>query len=48
MDGAVLEEKLSFKMLTFSSKLDWVLTSVLLNCFEENWSLDSFYEVSFF
>ena len=23
MDGSVLEEKLSFKMLTFASKLDW-------------------------
>ena len=32
MDGSVLEEKLSFKMLglTFSSKLDWVLTLSLL------------------
>ena len=31
-DGPVLEEKLSFKMLglTFSSKLDWVLTLSLL------------------
>ena len=32
MDGSVLEEKSSFKMLglTFSSKLDWVLTLSLL------------------
>ena len=32
MDGPVLEEKSSFKMprLTFSSKLDWVLTLSLL------------------
>ena len=32
MDGSILEEKSSFKMLglTFSSKLDWVLTLSLL------------------
>ena len=32
MDGSVLEEKLSFKMLelTFSPKFDWVLTISLL------------------
>ena len=32
MDGSVLEEKSSFKILglTFSSKLDWVLTLSLL------------------
>ena len=32
MDGSVLEEKSSFKMLglTFSSKLDWALTISLL------------------
>ena len=32
MDGSVLEEKSSFKMLglTFSSKLDWVLTLLKL------------------
>ena len=32
MDGSVLEEKLSFKMLglTFSFKLDWALTLSLL------------------
>ena len=36
MDGSVLQEKSSFKMLglTFSSKLK----------IEENWSLESFYE----
>ena len=42
MDGTVLEEKSSFKMLmlTFSCKLDW--GSYLIS-----WSLNSFYEVSF-
>ena len=48
-NGSVLEDKPSSKMLvlTFSFKLDWVLTlSLLLNCLQENWSLDSLYEVS--
>ena len=47
MDGSVLEEKSSFKMLglTFSAKLDW--DSVLLKQPQENWSLDSIYEVIF-
>ena len=51
MDGSVLEEKSSFKMLglTFSSKLDWGLLHYLYcqGCLQENWSLDSFHEVSF-
>ena len=50
MDGSVLEEKIYFKMLglTFSSKLDWgsyIVSSE--NSLQENWSLDSFHEVSF-
>ena len=42
---SVLEEISSFKMLglTFSSKLDRGSYIIL----QENWSLDSFYEVSF-
>ena len=57
MDGFVLEEKLSFKILglTFSSKLDWgpYIISIAKTCYcycyylQENWSLHSFYEVSF-
>ena len=47
MDGSVLEEKSSFKMLglTFPSNLDW--GSIAKKCLHENWSLGSFYEVSF-
>ena len=47
MDGSVLEEKSSFKMLglTFSSNLDW--GSIAKKCLHENWGLGSFYEVSF-
>ena len=51
MDGSVLEEKSSFKMLglTFSVKLYWGLLHYLYcqGCLQENWSLDSFHEVSF-
>ena len=50
MDGSVLEEKSSFKMLglTFSSKLDW--GSYIISIAKlppKNGSLDSVYEVSF-
>ena len=41
MDGSVLEEKSSFKMLTFASKLDW--GSYCQNSLQEKWILDSFY-----
>ena len=46
MDGSVLEEKSSFKMLgfAFSSKLDW---DSYIICLKENWSLNLFCEVSF-
>ena len=46
MDGSVLEEKSSFKMLglTSSSKLNWGSYVVSI---AKNWSLDSVYEVSF-
>ena len=46
MDVSVLEEKSSFKMLglTFSSKLDW--DSYIISI-ANNWSFNSFYEVSF-
>ena len=51
MDGSVLEKKSSFKMLglTFSSKLDWVscIISIAKTASIKNWSLNSFYEVSF-
>ena len=51
MDGSVLEEKSSFKMLglTFSSKLDWgsYIISIAKGCLHENWGLDLFYEVPF-
>ena len=51
MDGSVLEEKSSFKMLglTFCSKLDWgsYIISIAKGCLQENWGLDSFYEVPF-
>ena len=51
MDGSILEEETFFKMLglTFSSKLDLGLLHCLYckNCLQENWSHDSFYEVSF-
>ena len=45
MDGPILEEKSSFKMLalTFSSKLDWGSCIISI----ENGSFNSFYEVSF-
>ena len=44
MDGSILEEKPSFKMLglTFSSKLDWALALSLLLKLCPNWSLDLF------
>ena len=50
MDGSVLEEKSSFKMLglTFSSKLG--SSSYIIcckNCLQKNWSFNSFYKVSF-
>ena len=51
MDGSVLEEKPSFKMigLTFCSKLDWssYITSIAKTASKENCSTDLFYEVSF-
>ena len=56
MDGSVLEEKSSFKMLglTFSSKLNWgsYIISIakilsLMLFLQENLSFNSFYEVSF-
>ena len=52
MDGSVLEEKTSFKMLglTFSSKPDWgsyIVSIAKTTSIAKNWSLDSFYEVSF-
>ena len=51
MDGSVLEEKSSFKMLglTFSSKLDWgsYIISIAKTASKENWSLNLLYEVSF-
>ena len=52
MDGFVIEENSSFKVLglTFSCKLDWgsYIASVAKSVSKKNWSLDSFYEVSFF
>ena len=43
--------KSCFRMLglTFSSKLDWgsYIISIAKSASEKNWSLDSFYEVSF-
>ena len=34
--------------MTFFSKLEWGSYIIsMLNCFQENWSIDSFYEVSF-
>ena len=52
MDGSVPEEKSSFKMLglSFSFKLDWhsCIISLLLKIQQENWSLDSFYQVAFY
>ena len=52
MDGSVLEEKLSFKMLLikyFSSKLDsrFFIVSVAKTTSKKVWNLDLFYEVSF-
>ena len=50
MDGSVLGEKSSFKMLAWPSVLNWIgaLTlSLLINCVQENWSFNLFYEVSF-
>ena len=51
MDGSVLEEKTSFKMLglTFSSKLDWgsYIVSIAKTASKKIGSLDFFYEVSF-
>ena len=50
MAGSFRVEKPYFKMpdLTFSSKLDWgsYIISIAKNV-QENWSLDSFFEVSF-
>ena len=45
-DGSVLEEKSYLKILglTFSSTLDW---GSCWNCLQQNWSFDSFYEISF-
>ena len=46
IDGSVLDEKSSFKMLglTFSYKLNWgsYIISIAKNCLRENSSLDSF------
>ena len=49
MDESVLEEKSYFNVLEllFSSKLTWVFYPVSIAKTEENWSLDSFCEVSF-
>ena len=49
MDGSVLEEKSSFKMLglTFPFKLNWGSCIISAKSVQENWSLDSFFEVSF-
>ena len=51
MDGSVLEEKSSFKMLglTLSSKLDWGshIISIVKTASKKNWSFNLFYEVSF-
>ena len=48
MDGSVLEEKLSFKMLvlTFSSKLDWGSYSISIAKTASK-KINLFYEVSF-
>ena len=54
MGGSILEEKSSFKMLglTLCSKLDWgfYIISIAKTASKkiENWSFNSFYEVSFF
>ena len=51
MDGSVLEEKSSFKMLglTLSFKLDWSFKFLhylyCKNCRQENWNFNLFYEV---
>ena len=50
MDGSVLEEKISFKMLglTFFSKLDCGSCIIFIaKTVTKNYSLNSFYEVSF-
>ena len=50
MDGSVLEEKISFKMLglTFFSKLDCGSCIIsIAKTVTKNYSLNSFYEVSF-
>ena len=50
MDGSVLVEKSSFKMLglTLSSKLDWGSYMIsIVKTLQGNWSLDMFNEVSF-
>ena len=50
MDGSVLEERSSFKILGLTFLLNWIgvlKLFLLLNCLQENWSLGSFYEVSF-
>ena len=51
MDGSVLEEKSSFKMLglTFSSKLDWgsYIISIAKTASKKIGALNSFYETSF-
>ena len=51
MGAPVLEEKspVMILALTFSSNLDWVpyIISIAKKCFQEIWTLDSFYEVSF-
>ena len=47
MDGSILEENSSFKILklTFSSKLDWC--SYIVSMPPKKMSLNSFYDVSF-
>ena len=50
MNGSVLEGKSSFNILglTFSSKLDWDSYIIsIAKTLQENWSFDSFSEVSF-
>ena len=50
MAGSVSEEKSSFKMfgLTFSPKLDWGSYIIFITkTLQQNWRLDSFYDVDF-
>ena len=50
MDGSVLGEKSSFKMLAWPSVLSWtgaLTLSLLIKLHPRNWSFNLFYEVSF-